>query len=210
MPQANQSAAAAKSNKKSLALKLPPALGSYANLFTPREVEGSSSGPKYSVCLLWDKNDKGLAQLKSAIAEVAIKRFGPEAAKWLATPGSKFRNPLRDGTVEKPGDDTYAGKLFVNASSTRQPGVVAIQSTGGERKLVKVFMEEDAYSGCTFVASVSLFAFDKAGNKGVGVGLNNLLVVKKGERLSGKSAEADFADFVDEGALPAEEVDPIG
>jgi hypothetical protein len=198
----------APASKKSLSLKLPPALGSYANLFEPKEIEGSTSGPKYGICLLWPATEPALAQLRAAIEEVAVKKFGPAAKDWLKQPGNRFKNPLRDGTTEKPADPFYAGKLFMNASSKRQPGIAAVQMIGGEKKLVKIYEEEEAYSGCTFIASVSLYAFEKAGNRGVGVGLNNLLVVKKGERLAGRSVESDFADFVDEGA--AVDTDPIG
>jgi hypothetical protein len=55
---------------------------------------------------------------------------------------------------------------------------------------------------------VNLYPFDKAGKKGVGVGLNNLQVVKKGDRLDGRQdAASEFAEF-DEGGSSAE-ADPI-
>lgn len=204
-PAANNSPATKPSSKGGKKLVLPPALGSYANIFQPREIEGSSGGPKYSISLLWDANDKSLAPVRKLIEEVAVAKFGPAAKQWLAQGGGRFHNPLRDGSIEKPEDAVYAGKVFLNASSSRQPGIV-------DGKLNKVFEEEEAYSGCTFRASVSFFAFDKAGKKGVGCGLNNLQVVKKGDRIDGRrDAAEEFADFVDEGeAAPAADVDPIG
>lgn len=174
-------------DKKRTQIKLGPALGSYANIFKPRAIDEKSE-PKYSIALLFEKKtaDKQLAELRKMMEFVAAEKFGP---KWKAIP--KFSLPIRDGDVDKPTQDEYKGKLFVNASSKRAPQVV-------DRHLVAVISEEEAYSGCIFVASVNVYAFDKAGNKGVALGLNNLLVWEKGEKLAGgKSAAEDFAEYAD-------------
>lgn len=52
-------------------------------------------------------------------------------------------------------------------------------------------------------ASISFYAFNSSGNKGIACGLNNLQKIHDGEPLGGKgSAESDFAtddddDFLD-------------
>lgn len=170
-------------------IKLGPAVGSYANIFKPRAVDEKSE-PKYSISLLFEKKraDRQLAELRRVIAHVAEKKFGPA---WTKIP--KFHNPIRDGDVEKPEHKEYAGRLFANASSTRQPGIV-------NRHLVPVTSEDEAYSGCMFVAAVNVYAFEKKGNKGVALGLNNLLVFEKGERIDGRvGAEEDFAEYAGDG-----------
>jgi hypothetical protein len=179
-------------------LILPPALGSYANIFKPRAFEGQA--PKYSIVLIWPKEEKEkLKPLIAAIIEAARAKFGEKAAEMLK--GNKLKNPLRDGDVDRADEPSFKGCYFVTASASadRQPGVV-------DAKVQPVFEESEAYSGCIFRASVNLFAFDKGGNRGVAVGLNNLQVVKKGTRLDGrKNAEADFASFKEEpgeGAAP--------
>ena len=188
------------SKKNPNILILPPALGSYANIFVAREIEGSNSGPKFSVCLLWDKEEKGLAPLRARIEAVAVAKFGPSAKSWLAQSGGKFWNPIKDGDIEKPEDPVYKGKVFMNVSSKNAPQVCDMQ-------LQRIMSVEDAYSGCTFRAQVGLFAFDKAGKKGVSCGLNNLQVVKKGPRIDGRQDAADaFAGFTEEAD---EAVDPI-
>jgi hypothetical protein len=54
----------------------------------------------------------------------------------------------------------------------------------------------EVYSGCFFHAALRPFAYDRNGNKGVGIGLQNLMLVGKGPRIDGrKSADADFKDF---------------
>lgn len=177
-------------------LILPPALGSYAAIFKPRSFEDGD--PKYSIVLLWPKAEKDLLKpLIEAIVATAKSKFGDEAVALLKS--GKLKNPLRDGDTEKD-DPLYKGMYFMTASASadRQPGIV-------DAHVQPVFEESEAYSGCTFRASVNLFAFDKKGNRGVAVGLNNLQVVKKGPRLDGrKSAESDFADFKEEGGEASE------
>jgi hypothetical protein len=44
--------------------------------------------------------------------------------------------------------------------------------------------------------TVNLFPYSASGNNGVGVGLNNVIKLRDGEKLSGgRSADADFADL---------------
>ena len=185
-------ATATQSNELKTKIKIGPALGSYANIFKPRAVDEGQE-PKYSISLLFDKKaiadkktpeGKSYAELVAIVEAVATKKFGPA---WRKNP--KFKLPMRDGDVEKPEHKEYAGKMFVNSSSTRQPGIVG-------RNLVPITSEQDAYSGCKFVAAVNVYAFEKAGNKGVALGLNNLLVFEKGERIDGRlDATEDFQEY---------------
>lgn len=62
---------------------------------------------------------------------------------------------------------------------------------------------QNTYSGVYGRASISFYAFNSSGNKGIACGLNNLQKIRDGEPLGGKaSAESDFAtddddDFLD-------------
>lgn len=172
-------------------LVLPPALGSYAFIFKPREAMDPSQKPKYGITLIWPKAEKEkLRPLTEAIVEVARSKWGDQAVAMLKA--GKLHNPLRDGDADRPEDKVFKDSVFANASSQNAPGIV-------DRQTQKVFEDSEAYSGCTFRASVALFAFDKNGKKGVAIGLNNLQVVSKGPRLDGrKPPEEDFKDFVDE------------
>ena len=52
------------------------------------------------------------------------------------------------------------------------------------------------YSGVWAIASVTFFAYDTNGNRGVACGLNNLMKFKDDEKLGGRvSAETDFAEI---------------
>ena len=52
---------------------------------------------------------------------------------------------------------------------------------------------------CYGRASITFYAFNSNGNKGIACGLNNLQKIRDGEPLDGHTrAEDDFADFDDD------------
>ncbi len=60
----------------------------------------------------------------------------------------------------------------------------------------------EVYSGVYGRASISFYAFNSSGNKGIACGLNNLQKIRDGEPLGGKaSAESDFASEEDDDFL---------
>lgn len=170
-------------------VRTPRALGCYVTLAKPRAMEVGKE-PEYSVALLWPKT-ADLSDIKAAISEAAVSKWGPAAPRLL---GTKLRTPLRDGDtkgeVGEP-DPHYAGKWFVNARSKQRIPIV-------DNNLVPVDPNE-VYSGCYFHAQLRFFPYDKNGNKGVGCGLQNLMLVGKGTRIDGReTAEQAFKDFVPE------------
>jgi hypothetical protein len=182
-------------------LRLDNVLGCYVSVFQAREIPGSQGGPKFSICLLLPKADKQVAQVKAQVEALIVEKFGAGAKVGI---GSKYASPLHDGDIERAEDPVFRGVMYLNASAKPQypPGVVNAQ-------VKKIFEEAECYSGCTFNASLSLYAYDKGGKKGVGVGLNNLQVTKKGPRIDGrKDATEDFAEVGAEES--AADVDPIG
>ncbi len=158
---------------------------SYANLFQPRAmVEGQD--PKYSVCLLINKQDTAtIEKIKNAI-DAAISEG--MSSKWGGRKPANLKLPLRDGDMDRTGQPEYAGHYFVNASSMQAPGVV-------DQALNPVMDPTEVYSGCYGRASVNFYTFDKAGNRGVACGLQNVQKLSDGEPFSGRTrAEDDFAD----------------
>ena len=103
--------------------------------------------------------------------------------------------PLRDGDIERPDDEAYAGCWFVNANNTAAPGIV-----DAERQ--PILDRSEVYSGVYGRASISFYAFNSSGNKGIACSLNNLQKIADGEPLGGHaSAEADFATDDDDDFL---------
>jgi hypothetical protein len=55
---------------------------------------------------------------------------------------------------------------------------------------------EDISPGCIIRASVNFYAYDFKGKKGVACGLQNVMKVKDGEAIGGKTMpEEDFGEF---------------
>ena len=79
--------------------------------------------------------------------------------------------------------------FFLNANSTQKPGIV-------DKDLNEILDPDEVYSGSWGRASINFYPFNTNGNKGVGVGLNNIQKLKDDERLGAAraSAETDFGD----------------
>ena len=163
--------------------------GSYVFLTDPRKKEDGTEG-KHSIQVLIKKDDKKqLAKIKNAVIEALTDKFGADAAKKLG----KYKLPLRDGDEERDGEE-YENMFFMNANGNRKPGIV---NRAGEPADI-VDIEDYCYSGAYFHVSVNFYAFDSkdGGKPGVAVGLNNVMLRKKGERLDGSvSATSEFSDF---------------
>ena len=159
---------------------------SYANLFEAKSIQGSK--PKYSVSLIIPKSDKvTLAKIEAAIdaaIEAGIAKFGGKRPNKAA-----LKLPLRDGDTERD-DPAYEGAMFVNANSTTPPQVV-------DESLSPILDRSQVYSGCYARASITFYAFNTNGNKGIACGLGNVQKIRDGEPLGGGhvSAEEDFAAF---------------
>ena len=169
---------------------------SYANVWDPKSINGGA--PKYSVSLIIPKSDTAtVAKIKAAIE--AAYQEGQAKLKGngrSVPPLAAIKNPLRDGDVERPDDPAYANAYFVNANATSAPGIVDADRN-------PILTRSEVYSGVYGRASISFYAFNSSGNKGIACGLNNLQKIRDGEPLGGKaSAESDFAtdgddDFLD-------------
>jgi len=161
---------------------------SYAHLFKPQAIDEGTE-PKYSVCLLIPKSDKGtLTKIKAAVE--AAKQAG--VAKFGGKIPNNLKTPLRDGDDERPDQPEYAGCYFLNATSKQKPGLI-------DRNKDEIIDSNEIYSGCYGRASLNFFAFNTAGNKGVACGLNNVQKLADGDYLGGRSrAEDDFDDEFDD------------
>lgn len=152
--------------------------------------------PKYSVSLIIPKTDTETVNAINAAVEAAISEGKSKLCGKGKTlpPRQLLKLPLRDGDLERDDDPVYAGAFFLNASSPNKPGIV-----GADCK--PIMDESEIYSGMYGRASITFFAFNKSGNRGIAAGLNNLMKCRDGERLAGgASAEEDFAEFAEETA----------
>ena len=165
---------------------------SYCNVWEAKAINGGT--PKFSVSLLIPKSDTvTVKKIKDAIE--AAYREGEAKLKGngkTVPPLTAIKTPLRDGDAERPDDPAYAGHYFLNANSATAPGIV-------DADCQPILTRSEVYSGVYGRASISFYAFNSSGNRGVACGLNNLQKIRDGEPLGGRaSAESDFSDFEDE------------
>ena len=173
----------------------PDTRWSYANVWEPKSINGGA--PKYSVSLIIPKSDtRTVAKIKAA--SEAAYREGESKLKGngKSVPAlSVIKTPLRDGDLERPDDAAYANAYFINANATSAPGIV-------DADLNPIMTHSEVYSGVYGRASITFYAFNSSGNKGIACGLNNLQKMRDGEPLGGKaSAESDFATDAEEDFL---------
>lgn len=165
---------------------------SYVNIFKSRAFQADQDA-KFSICLLIPKEDKAtLKKIRAAIDEAIQEGI---STKWNGKKPANIKLPLRDGDEERADEaPEYADMMFLNANSTQKPGIV-------DKDLNEILDPDEVYSGCWGRASVNFYPFSVNGNKGIGVGLNNVQKLKDGERLGATraSAESDFGDDFDDG-----------
>lgn len=166
---------------------------SYCNVCEPKSINGAD--PKYSVSLIIPKDDAATVQaIKAAITAAYKEGEGKLRGNGRSVPPlSAIKTPLRDGDVEKPDDPAYANSWFINANSKEAPGIV-------DKDCNRITDHSRCYSGVYGRASITFYAFNTNGNKGIACGLNNIQVLRDGEPLGSRaSAEDDFAseDFSD-------------
>ena len=100
-----------------------------------------------------------------------------------------------EAAIEAAYKEGEANAYFVNANATSAPGIMDADRN-------PILTRSEVYSGVYGRASISFYAFNSSGNKGIACGLNNLQKIRDGEPLGGKaSAESDFASDEDDDFL---------
>ena len=159
---------------------------SYAHVWEPASINGGNA--RYSACVVIPKSDKSTVEkIRKAIDAAYHKDESKLKGNGKSVPPlSAIKLPLRDGDLERPDDPVFAGMWFVNANSDRVPGIV-------DRSANPILDRGEVYSGCYCRFSLSFFAFNSNGNRGIACGLNNLQKIRDGEPLGGRlSAETEF------------------
>lgn len=164
---------------------------SYANVWEPKSINGGEE--KYSVSLIIPKSDKKTIDAINAAVDAAIKegvgKFGGKIPNRAA-----LKLPLRDGDTERE-DEAYKDSFFVNANSTTPPQIV-------DSKVQPILDRSEVYSGVYARVSITFYAFNSNGNRGIACGLGNIQKVRDGEPLTSRSnAEDDFTTLDDDDFL---------
>lgn len=164
---------------------------SYFHGWDPVSINGGAE--KYSVSVLIPKDDVETVNAINAAIDAAIEegiaKFGGKKPNKVA-----IKAPLRDGGIERD-DEAYKGHWFVNANSLTPPQIV-------DRNVKPILDRSEVYSGCYARVSLSFYAFNSNGNRGIACGLGNIQKVRDGEPLGGRAAAADdFATLAEDDFL---------
>ena len=141
-----------------------PCRFSYLHCWEPDSVNGSE--PKYSVSAIIPKSDTKTVNAIKAAIEQAKK---DSVSKWGGKVPGNLKLPLRDGDIDRPDDEAYAGCYFFNANSRQAPQVV-------DSKVQPILDQSEVYSA----------------------GLGNIQKLKDGESLGGRTSAADDFQTEDE------------
>ncbi len=164
---------------------------SYANVWEPKSINGGEA--KYSCSVIIPKSDTETVAAINAAIECAIKegigKFGGKVP-----PKGALKLPLRDGDTERD-DDAYAGAYFINANSKTAPQIV-------DKRVRPILDRSEIYSGVYAHVSLSFYAFNSNGNRGIACGLGNIQKVRDGAPLGGRTnAASEFTTLEDEDFL---------
>lgn len=153
---------------------------SYFHGWEPVSINGGKE--RYSVSILIPKDDletiKAINEAIDNAIEEGIAKFGGKKPNKAA-----LKLPLRDGDVEKE-DEAYKGHYFINANSVSKPQIV-------DKNVKPILEQSEVYSGCYARVSLSFYAFNANGNRGIACGLGNIQKIRDGEMLGGKSSASD-------------------
>ena len=152
---------------------------SYVNLVQPRVNNNDPTAtPKYSVTLLIPKTDTAVKQNIDASIEAAAA--DAQGKIWNGVRPPVMPIPIHDGDGVRENGTPY----------------------GPECKGCWVIT--DIYSGMYARVTINFFGYNRAGKRGVGCGLGNVMKTRDGEALAGgASAAADFAGVGMEAGAPA-------
>lgn len=175
----------------------PVGILSYPHLFKPQAGFNEGDEPKYSAVIIFEEGTD-LADLKAVAAAAAKEKWGDKVPKNL-------RSPFREDWEDRKGYPENS--VYINAKSSSQPGIVSRYNDPKTGKVAVITDESELYPGCKVRLSISAFAYDRAGNRGVAFALNNVQKWDEGERLDGRASAAD--EFTGED-LPEADLGELG
>lgn len=155
-------------------------------VFKPAPPIQEGKDPMYQNTVMWSKEDDDEWEgVRETILEVATAKFGKKAEQMLKK--GQLRSPIRDG--DDTDQDYLEGHFYLTARSSDRPEVV-------DEDVEDIINTKDFYGGCQSRMDCYFFAYDKAGNRGVGAILNSVQKTGEGERKGGRRSAGDAFDKV--------------
>ena len=175
---------------------------SYVNVVAPRKTnpDDPNETPKFSVTLLIPKSDVAVKQNIDASIEAAAA--DAQGKIWNGVRPPVLPIPIHDGDGVRENGTPYGpeckGCWVITASSKNKPQVVHQSDINTE------LLPQDIYSGMYARVTINFYGYARAGKRGVGCGLGNIMKTRDGDPLAGgASAAADFAGVGQTVSAPA-------
>ena len=157
---------------------------SYAHLYDPYSNNGGE--PKYSVTVLMPKTDvQAKARLDAAVE--AAKQKGI-AEKWNGVLPPVVASAIHDGDGVRPNGEPFGAECkghWVFTASSKNPVSLV------DASMNPIVQKGELYSGCYARVCVSVFAYNNAGKRGIGFGLEAVQKLRDGDPLGGGVSVAD-------------------
>lgn len=128
----------------------------------------------WTACLVFPKSYKKTeAVINKYIKDLMLAQWGNKALNnpALITPLKDGDNPSREGNA------LFAGSWYVNVKTKRKPILVDTDGSSADGTGA-------IYSGCYVSVLLRGYAYDKRGNKGVGLSFSAIQKVADGERIA--------------------------
>lgn len=167
---------------------------SYVNLVTPRKQNDNdpTAKAKYSATLLIPKTNTAVK--KDIDASVEAAAADAQGKIWNGVRPPVLPIPIHDGDGLRENGTPYGpeckGCWVITASSGNKPQVVHQSNIEVE------LLPQDIYSGMYAYVTIQFYGYLRAGKKGIGCSLGNVMKTREGDPLAGgPSAAEDFASI---------------
>jgi hypothetical protein len=140
---------------------------------------------KFGGCVMMPLNHPQLEEVKAEIAKAKAAGIKKNMFTEANTKSASFKQCLRNGDEEVATGERlghYKGHMFFNCNNKEQPGIVGPDTA-------PLMDQAQLYSGCFCNVDVNFYPFNNE-SKGVGAGLNNIMLVRAGDRLDGRQDAA--------------------
>lgn len=166
---------------------------SYCNVFQPQPPFNNPAGEKkFSVTVLVPKSNPAAKAAIDAAINAAIE--AGVSAKWGGVRPPMPSICVHDGDGPRPSDGQPFGAeckgcwVFTATCKAEQPPFVV------DQQVQKIINPTEVYSGCYANVNVTFYAYNQAGKKGIGCGLNGVQKTRDGEPLANRvTAEEAFS-----------------
>lgn len=158
---------------------------SYLYAFKPYVGTGNDGKPTQSYCVhgIFAPDSPNVVKVKAAQRAVALAKWGTNGEQVLQQLANQDRICLHSGDRNKPGEDAYAGKLYVSANNRTKPRIVVTR--GGSN--VEIGEDDPCapYSGCIGNLIVGVWAMENKFGKRINASFMGIQFVKHEQRLGG-------------------------